>query len=142
MLRNVPCLACLCLATVGCSSDDGRVDVYPINGKVLVKGQPADGAEVAFYPTAPELQGPRTPVPEGTTDGSGVFRLQSYEPDDGAPAGEFNVTVVWPSPPPSNATGVFDFKDRLGGRYSDPQTSKLTARVEEGGGEIPAFELQ
>jgi hypothetical protein len=71
-----------------------------------------------------------------------MFRLRSYSPDDGAPAGEFKVTVVWPAAPPPNATGVFQLKDRLGGRYANPETSKLTARVEPGGGEIAPFELQ
>ena len=118
------------------------VDLYPVSGKVLVKGQPAEGAKVTFYPTAAESMGPKMPVPAGTTDANGDFRLQSSEADDGAPAGEFKVTVVWPAPPPPNATGVFDLKDRLGGRYANPQTSKLTAQVEEGGGEIPPFELQ
>jgi hypothetical protein len=130
------------VAAPGCGDDDGRVNVYPVSGRVLVKGQPADGAQVAFYPTAAELQGPKMPVPAATTDANGVFRLQSYELEDGAPAGEFKVTVAWPAPPAPNASGVFDLKDRLGGRYSNPQTSKLTARVEEGGGEIPPFELQ
>ena len=82
------------------------------------------------------------PGPVGTTDASGQFQLRSYEDGDGAPAGEFKVTIVWPAPPPPDATGVFDLKDRLGGRYANPQTSKLTAQVAEGGGEIPPFELQ
>jgi hypothetical protein len=67
--------------------------------------------------------------------------LSSYEPDDGAPAGEFKVTVVWQEPPPPNAVGVFAQKDRLRGRYTNPQTSTLTARVEQGGGELPPFQL-
>ena len=38
--------------------------------------------------------------------------------------------------------GTFDQKDRLGGRYSNPDKSELTAHVDKGGGEIPPFELQ
>src|SRR5687767_9315615 len=111
------------LVTVGCDSDEDRVKVFPVTGKILVRGQPAEGAEVAFYPTSPELQGPKMPGPVGTTDANGQFRLRSYAPDDGAPAGDYMVTVVWPAPPPPNATGVFELKDRLAGRYANPQTS-------------------
>jgi hypothetical protein len=68
--------------------------------------------------------------------------LRSYEPDDGAPAGEFKVTVVWPESPPPNASGVFEVRDRLRGRYANPKTTELTATVEEGGGALPPFELQ
>jgi hypothetical protein len=132
----------LSFSSLGCGSDDGRVDVYPVSGKVLVQDRPADGAEVVFYPMVAEADGVKMPGPAGTTDAGGVFHLRSYEALDGAPAGEFKVTVVWPAAPPPNASGVFQLKDRLGGRYANPQTSKLTATVEPGGGEIPPFELQ
>jgi hypothetical protein len=132
----------LVCTALGCSTDDGRVDVYPVTGKVMVKGQPAEGAEVVFYPVTAEVDGVKIPGPAATTDANGVFRLRSYEAEDGAPAGEFKVTVVWPAPPPPNASGVFQMTDRLGGRYANPDTSKLTARVEPGGGEIAPFELQ
>ncbi len=133
---------CALLASPGCSGGDGRVTVYPAHGKVLVKGQAAEGATVTFYPAAAGEAAVAMPVPTATTDAIGEFQLRSFEGNDGAPVGEFNVTVVWPAPPPPNATGIFDLKDRLGGRYANPQTSKLTAQVAEGGGEIPPFELQ
>lgn len=139
---NLFAVVFLLLGCLGCGPDDGRVRVYSVNGKVLVNGQPAEGARVVFYPTTPAEPGQKVPTPSATTDASGEYRLDSYEVEDGAPAGEFKVTVVWPEPPPANATGEFDLKDRLRGRYSNPQTTQLTATVEEGGGEIPAFELQ
>jgi hypothetical protein len=132
---------CLLVAALGCSADGDRVDVYPVTGKVLVGGQPAEGAIVTFYSATDELRERKVPPPTGTVDASGEFRLSSYEPDDGAPAGEFKVTVVWQEPPPPNAVGVFAQKDRLRGRYTNPQTSTLTARVEQGGGELPPFQL-
>ena len=77
-----------------------------------------------------------------TADANGEYRLDSYGFEDGAPAGEFKVAVVWPEPPPPNFDGIYEAKDRLRGRYASPQKSNLTARVEPGGGEIPPFELQ
>jgi hypothetical protein len=130
------------LIAIGCTADDGRVKVYPVRGKVLVKGQPAQGARVVFYAAAADAAAKKLPTPAGETDASGQYRLQSYEPEDGAPVGGYNVSVTWLEPPPPNAQGIFDQKDRLGGRYSNPNKSGLTAHVEKGGGEISPFELQ
>jgi hypothetical protein len=130
------------VSSSGCGPDEGRVRVYPVSGTVLVNDQPAEGARVVFYSTTPADSGQKLPTPSGMTDSSGEFRLDSYEVEDGAPAGDYQVTVVWPEPPPPNATGIYDQKDRLRGRYADRKTSKITARVESGGGEIPPFDLK
>jgi hypothetical protein len=100
------------------------------------------GAEVVLYGATPELIGPGTIPPEGVTDESGAFSLRSYEPDDGAPAGKFNVTIFWPEPIPEGADQeMFQPKDRLKEKYLDPETSGLTADVPVGGGELPTFAL-
>jgi hypothetical protein len=135
--------ACLVLvAALGCGPGDGRVRVYPASGKVLVRGQPADGAVVTLYPTTPELQEAKVPPPTGTADGNGEFRLSTYGADDGAPAGEYQVTIVWPEARPENYVGIFEPRDQLRGQYATPNSSKLTANLESGGGELPPFELQ
>lgn len=134
----------VCLATVGCGKKSDRVDVVRVQGKVLVNGQPADGARVVFYPQVTEVDGLPMPTPSANTDASGVYHLESYEPQDGAPVGEYSVTVVWPEPPPPNAEalGVYDQKDRLKNRFTTPTKSGLTATVPNGGGEIPPFDLK
>jgi hypothetical protein len=128
---------------LGCSkSNSGRIPVYPTSGKVTFKGQPVEGAEIALYGLTPELAGPGTVPPVGVTDASGVFYLRSFDPDDGAPAGKFNVTIVWPDAATSGGDSEMQQrKDRLQGRYSDPKKSGLTVDVPEGGGELPPFEL-
>jgi hypothetical protein len=131
------------LASVSaCSKDDGRVKVYPVNGKVLVGGQPAARARVVFYPVAEELKKPGMPIPDGTTDNEGNFKLRSYDPGDGAPEGDYKVSVIWLDVPEGAEENPLSAKDRLGGRYANPQKSNLTATVPKGGGEIPPFELQ
>jgi hypothetical protein len=128
----------------GCASkEDGRVKVYPVSGKVLVNGKPAEGAEVIFYGATPELRGPGTVSASGKTNENGEFRLGSYGPDDGAPAGKFNVVVIWREPIPEGADSErFQAKDRLNNRYATPESSGLTAEVPEGGIELPPFELK
>jgi len=65
----------------------------------------------------------------------GAFRLSTYDPNDGAPAGEYYVSVIWP-------TDGREDEDKLNGRYRDPKTSQLTATVKEGSNELKAFRLK
>ncbi len=136
-------ISVLLIVVSGCGKNDGRVKVYPTSGKVLVRGTPAEGARVVFYPVSEELKKPGMPIPYGSTDSSGNFKLRSYDADDGAPEGDYNISIVWLDVPPDKAEeNPLSAKDRLAGKYSNPQTSKLTTKVEKGGGEIPAFDLQ
>lgn len=88
-------LGCSCLAAIlaGCGADDGRVPVYPAQGKVTVSGEAPDGALVVLYPakggTEAELR------PSGRVKPDGTFRLTTYVADDGAPAGEYTATIQW-----------------------------------------------
>ena len=127
----------------GCSqTDSDRLEVYPVKGKVTVSGRPAAGAQVVFYGATPDLKGPGTVAPYGTTDENGEYHLRSYEQADGAPAGKFHVTIIWPELIPAGADEeMFEPKDRFKSRYAKPETSGLTAEVPEGGGDIPPFEL-
>jgi hypothetical protein len=151
MLLSAPQLRTIYLAWMavivalsGCASEeDGRVKVYPVSGKVLVNGKPAEGAELIFYGATPELRGPGTVSASGITNENGEFRLGSYDPDDGAPAGKFNVVVVWQEPIPEGVDSErFQAKDRLKNRYATPETSGLTAEIPEGGTILPPFELK
>lgn len=135
-------LICLTVCAIGCAAKSDRVDVRPVTGKVLVKGKPAEGVTMAFYAEAPGPDGKKMPVPLGTSDANGEYRLTSYDPGDGAPAGSYKVAATWSEKPPANFTGVFEPKDRLQGRFANPEKSTLKAQVPEGGGEIPAFDLK
>jgi hypothetical protein len=128
-------------ALLGCGG--GRLRVYPVSGKVLVKGQPAEGAKVIFYTQKSELQRPGVPIPQGTVGTDGIFKLTTYNPDDGAPEGDYAVTITWmqvkkASDDPEQQVEA----DRLGGRYSTPDKSGLTAKVEAQSNDLPPFELK
>jgi hypothetical protein len=127
----------------GCGKNDGRIKVYPVSGKVLVNGAPVEGARVVLYPVSEDLKKPGMPIPDGMTDSEGNFKLRSFEPGDGAPEGEFKVCVIWlEAAPDGRVADTPSAKDRLEGRYANPQKSTLTAKVEKGGGEIGPFNLQ
>lgn len=118
------------------------MQVFPVSGKLTVDGRPAAGAEINLYGATRDLQGPGTVAPYATTDEQGEFQLRSYDPGDGAPAGEFVVTVFWPeAPPPDADEEMFQPRDRLQNKFLSPETSSLTVRIPEGGCELPPIEL-
>jgi hypothetical protein len=80
---------------------------------------------VAFHPSRnPNNRGL---CPQAVVAADGSFRLTTYLAGDGAPAGEYFVTLYWPGPGPDDDVHVRP--DRLGGRYADPRTTPLTATV-------------
>ena len=93
MSIRVLCLAGL-LAVAGCGGGaEGRATVYPVTGKITVGGAPLTDANVSF---APRSTGGKTPQPfaRGNTDAQGVYHLTTYDYQDGAAAGEFEVLVT------------------------------------------------
>jgi hypothetical protein len=103
---------------------------------VLFDGKPAAGATVFFYPVETDAE---ALAPYGVTDANGSFTLTTYLTFDGAPAGEYVVTVRWPGPPRRGEDE--QGPDRLKGRYDNPKTSKLRATVETKPNDLPPFQL-
>jgi hypothetical protein len=140
MKRNGPVLANLLLDGIyredmsrpvteeaGVTATNRRA-THPVGGKVHFEGNPVPGALVTFY----LMTGVRKPqrVADGLVEADGSFTVSSYVPNDGAPAGEHAVTVVWRKP----------FYDREGkpgpnwlpDRYAKPGTSELRVQVNPG----------
>lgn len=126
--------------TAGCGAEDQGVRVYPISGQVLYRNQPAAGARVTLYAVAPIDA--KTPIPTAVAQADGTFRLTSYQPADGAPAGEYAATVVWTDPPPPGVNSEsYSPVDKLGGRYATPDKSPLKVTVAEGDNVLEPFKL-
>ena len=123
-------------ASTSCGRSD-RIAVHPVEGSVRFGGEPAVGALVVFHPldASEDFQRLR---PAGTVDADGRYVLSTYEPQDGAPPGQYRVTVVWAGP----GTGERPGPDRFGGKYANPNASPLTAAVREGGNHLEPFDLQ
>jgi hypothetical protein len=105
----------------GCARNN-RKPVFPVSGQILVDGKPATGAKLFFVPTEVDPEGIS---PYGVADAKGAFRLTTYLTYDGAPAGQYVVTVRWRG---------------LKG-YDNPKTSKLTATIEKKPNELPPIEI-
>lgn len=124
----------LALLAVSCGGRDyGDRPPYPASGKVLVNGEPAKGALVVLYDGPPA---PGRPQPQGTTGDDGTFVLSTYDPKDGAPAGDYKVSITWKAGRKEGAP------DRLNHAYADPQTSGLHATIEKQTNVLPPYDLK
>jgi hypothetical protein len=113
----------------GCGS--GQKPAVPVQGQLFYKNsQPTAGAVVVFHPI-PADPSPTAIKPTGEVQVDGSFTLTTYKADDGAPAGEYAVTVFWlekkAGPKLGEDRGLA--KDRLDGRYNSATTTRLKASV-------------
>ena len=135
---SLPALAIVALTVASCSKADGRKPTFPVNGKVLLPdGKPAEHATVVLHPVGDD--GPSTARPRGKVSADGSFTLTTYDADDGAPAGEYRVTIeLW------RTTGRGDEgpTNRLPPKYARPDTSGLTATVGAGPTEMEPIKLK
>ena len=140
-LRSLTSLALLAAATtlVGCEEDQQRVPTHPVQGKVTFQGKPTPGAMLVLHPKTPTE--PAAPKPTGYVDETGNFVLNTYGGNDGAPAGEFDVTIQWPKLVQRDGE-MQAGPNVLPIRYANPGESKLTVQIAAGQNQLPPFELK
>ena len=157
-MRNTAIIAFLGLASLvfqsGCTDPGtaGRPKLFPSSGTVTRGGKPVEGATVAF------INEKMARNPTGQTDAQGKFQLGTYGNTDGAPAGDYIVTVTkvaaastTTSAPPDPASlakmaGAGQMTApkvdaSIPERYSDPKKKALKATVKGDGQDIFTFEL-
>ena len=110
---------------------------YPVRGRVLVNGKPVKDLVVVFNPKVEEKE---RLAPNAQTDENGEFQLSTYDTNDGAPDGDYQVFFTW-----KEASGLlknqFDGPDRLKGFYADPKKELFPVTVEKRPMELPDFML-
>jgi len=113
--------------------------LYPVKGSVRINGEPAKDVNVMFTPVAPPEGGAVPLSPAAVTGEDGSFRLMSFKPGDGAPAGDYQVTITYPMNRfNKHLSGI----DRLRGKFSNPKKSGLTVKVEPKSNDLPPFEVK
>ena len=122
--------------------------VVPVTGVVTLEGEPLEGANVNFIPSAENgLEG------FGKTDASGKFVLSNQiEPDAGVLPGEYKVTVrkaveKWDGKSYKDVPGGEPIKDSkavesIARRYSSLSNTELKATVTKDGENKFTFELK
>jgi len=131
--KGVGLVLAAALLAASCSSPAGdQKPVFPVRGQVFYQDKPAAGAFILFVPVNEPAE-PKDPRPRATVEKDGSFALSTYGDKDGAPAGEYIVTVTWPGP---------EQDDRLQGHYADKGKKLLRATVKEAPNDLPVFKLK
>lgn len=137
-------LSCICICLLsGCGGgpDQDLPDRNPVSGTVIYKGEPVEGASIAFIPVD-QANGQNA---NGRTDAQGVFQMGTFKGTDGVVAGSYKVMITKidapetsealpeddpnydpnpkPQPPPENL---------LPEKYGSAENSGLTVTVEDG----------
>ena len=108
----------------------------PISGTVIVDGAPVKDLWVTLHPKDSSF----TFRPRGQTDGKGHFQIMTYSAGDGAPEGDYDITVEWLTYIKRDSD--WGGPDKLKNQYNDPSTTPFHVTVEEEPIELPPFELQ
>lgn len=127
-------VALACLLCAGCG-EDWQAETHPASGQVTINGEPPTGALVHLF-SAGEKVDVRASRPWGVVQDDGTFTLTTYETGDGAPAGEYAFTIVWPVD-----SSVPSLSDRLGYQFSQPEQSKWKFTIKEGDNILPPVEM-
>ncbi|MGL6073431.1 MAG: hypothetical protein ACRC8S_04635 [Fimbriiglobus sp.] len=118
---------------IGCGGSstpiEGAPQAHPVSGVLTMKGAPMAGAIITFYPLA--SKGKYDAAPSAIADQDGRYKLTTYSTGDGAPTGEYRVTIYWPGKRRGTPNEEGDLPpDQLKEVYAGKTTSKLKATVE------------
>lgn len=135
-------LAALSLAvavwTIGCSSKEAwHSDLVPAVGSVTVNGEIPVGAIINLHPVKGDID-KRASRPSALVAEDGTYTLTTYEYGDGAPAGEYAFTILWPQDPKMGGLSP----DRLGRVYATPAVSKLVVTIPSDGSPIEPVAIE
>ena len=124
----------------GCGAKNAdRLPVFPVEGLVTLNGQPLPNAFVVLHPKG--TSDSRALAARGQTDQHGQFKVTTYDAGDGAPAGEYAVTVEYHQLIGSGGS-LEPGPNVLPPKYASPDATDLSVRVAEGPNTLPPIELR
>ncbi len=100
-------------------------ETYKVNGIIYLDGVPPVGAIVNFYDKPSNLKSPRM-VADGVVEADGSFTLTTYTRGDGAPLGNYMVTLTDNGPKTIQKTRL---KWKIPAEFTNASTTPLTAKV-------------
>ncbi|MCC9606194.1 hypothetical protein LOC68_19100 [Blastopirellula sp. JC732] len=80
----------------------------------------------------------RGTIPAGKVKEDGTFVVSTFGIEDGAPEGEFGVTVFWPQFPGKDDPG----EDRLRGKFALPTTPATMVTITKGENKLAPLDLK
>ena len=138
-------LAIVAISSSGCGSDNpNELPVYHATGRISLKGESPGGAFVALHPkggTAKQHDG-QVVVPRAQVQPDGTFSLTTYRAGDGAPAGEYAVTVEWQKIVTSANGDPAKGPNLVPKQYAKPETSPVSIKIAAGTNDLPTIVLK
>ena len=137
----------------GCGGSDGRKPTFKVSGSINSGGKPLAGAMLTLHPLDSKAEECTLGFPRATSQADGKFTMSTYGEADGAPAGQYAVTVQLLVPcshtQDTGAEGADDEEevrkplcDKFDGKYSDPQVSAWKVTVTSSPVEVPVIEVR
>lgn len=124
----------------GCSSSKlTPPKTVPVSGSVTYKGRPASGVRVRFHPQFDI--GKVKFIPYGETGPDGKFLVNTGAPGNGAPPGDYIVSMEMPRIEPDPRDGLESEVDQWKGAYSDPAKSDWKVTIQEGENLLEPFRV-
>ena len=99
-----------------------------------MNGIAPEHAMLMFHPLGEPVE-QRKSVPWGIVKADGQYDVSTYVNGDGAPIGEYAVTLYWPVNPHGPSP------DRLKGRYANLEAPIVTVSIGNTGNDLPPIEL-
>lgn len=133
------CVVWMCLLVCGCREQAAPEELpprQPARGVVTYNGQAPTGAVVILHRLPLAEADWQTPKPTGVVDAEGNFELWTKDPEDGAMAGDYAVTVRWESDG-QNPAG----EDVFEGRFAAPDQPAAQITITEGHNFLTPIEL-
>jgi hypothetical protein len=137
VLVSVVAASAACILAAGCSRSSHE-PVYPVHGQVLLNGKPLPQAIVTFH----QQSGADKALPSAQTDADGRFILTSYQPGDGAPEGEYAISLVCFRTREIRKGDDDTARNIVPARYANAATSKLTAKIVPGDNQLEPLQLK
>jgi len=132
-------VAALLLSAFGCSAADNRLTVFPAKGKLSLSDKAIKGAWIVLHPKDGDLRSPdgKAICPHGRIRSDGTFELTSYETNDGAPAGQYAVTLEFRKVVKYSNGAWGPGPNLVPKQYTKPSTSPLVVQIAKGPNELP-----
>lgn len=131
---------------VGCGKGPppikGKLPVFPVKGRLLMDGQPMAAATIIFNPVRKYPKGAALQRPRAVVDADGNFQVSTYDNDDGAPAGDYKVTLSWKGPLEGvNSEQKDELPEKVPQMFQEARRSLLRVQIKEGENTLPTWDL-
>lgn len=106
----------------------------------MSKGKPLAEAVVVLHRVGGDIEGNQKPMAIAKPDGT--FDLTTFHANDGAPLGDYAITVVLPALTTGGEEPTRNGPNTLPAKYAKPETSGLKCTVVEGDNQIPPIDVK